>query len=107
MTLDNSDDERMIAVDQEHSKSKCSALLKSVRSTEKRNTMSTKSNTLSAKEVAAMCDMTPKNFRKHLRSLSIAADRKEKRYSFTSKQANKIVAQLTAEQETEQETVSA
>jgi hypothetical protein len=68
--------------------------------------MSTKSKTLSAKEVAAMCDMTPKNFRKHLRSLSIAADRKEKRYSFTSKQADKIVAQLTAE-ETEQETASA
>lgn len=59
--------------------------------------MSTKSSTLSAKEVAAMCDMTPKNFRKHLRSLDIAQERKEKRYAFTSKQADKIVAQLTEE----------
>lgn len=56
-----------------------------------------KSATLSAKEVAAMCDMTAKNFRKHLRELSIQAERKEKRYSFTSKQADKIVAQLTAD----------
>lgn len=56
-----------------------------------------KTQTLSAKEVAAMCDMTAKNFRKHLRSLSIAQERKEKRYSFTAKQAEKIVAQLCAE----------
>ena len=56
-----------------------------------------KNEKLSAKEVAAMCDMTPKNFRKHLRSLSIAQDRKEKRYSFTTKQAEKIVAQLSAD----------
>ena len=59
--------------------------------------MSTKTSTLSAKDVAAMCDMTAKNFRKHLRSLDIAQERKEKRYSFTAKQADKIVAQLTAE----------
>lgn len=60
------------------------------------------STTLSAKEVAAMCDMTPKNFRKHLRSLDIAQERKEKRYAFTSKQADKIVAQLTEETVTEE-----
>lgn len=59
--------------------------------------MSTKTSTLSAKDVAAMCDMTAKNFRKHLRSLDIAQERKEKRYAFTAKQADKIVAQLTAE----------
>lgn len=58
-----------------------------------------KSNTLSAKEVAAMCEMTPKNFRKHLRNLEIA--KKDKRYSFTSKQAEKIVATLAAETEDE------
>ena len=66
-----------------------------------------KSATLSAKEVAAMCDMTPKNFRKHLRSLNISQERKEKRYAFTSKQADKIVAQLTAEDESETESASA
>ena len=59
--------------------------------------MSKKTSTLSAKEVAAMCDMTPKNFRKHLRTLGTFTDRKEKRYSFTSKQADKIVSQLTAD----------
>ena len=62
--------------------------------------MSKKTSTLSAKEVAAMCDMTPKNFRKHLRTLGTFADRKEKRYAFTSKQADKIVAALTVEDDT-------
>jgi phage antirepressor YoqD-like protein len=56
-----------------------------------------KNEKLSAKEVAAMCDMTAKNFRKHLRQLNTFADRKEKRYSFTSKQAEKIVATLAAD----------
>jgi phage antirepressor YoqD-like protein len=58
-----------------------------------------KTDRLSAKEVAAMCDMTAKNFRKHIREMQTFADRKEKRYAFTSKQADKIVAQLTAEDE--------
>lgn len=61
--------------------------------------MSKKTSTLSAKEVAAMCDMTPKNFRKHLRELSIQSERKQKQYQFTSKQADKIVAQLTADED--------
>lgn len=68
--------------------------------------MSTKSSTLSAKEVAAMCDMTPKNFRKHLRDNDISRDRKEKRYAFTSKQADKIVALFTAD-ETDETSASA
>jgi phage antirepressor YoqD-like protein len=63
--------------------------------------MSKKTSTLSAKEVAAMCDMTPKNFRKHLRNLGTFTDRKEKRYAFTSKQAEKIQATLAAAEETE------
>ena len=62
-----------------------------------------KSSTLSAKEVAAMCNMTPKNFRKHLREASIQAERKQKQYQFTSKQADKIIAQFTAEDESETE----
>jgi phage antirepressor YoqD-like protein len=57
-----------------------------------------KSDTLSAKEVAAMCNMTAKNFRKHLRENSIQSERKQKQYQFTSKQADKIVAQFTAEE---------
>ena len=87
----------MIAVDQTQARSKRRSSEYS-RLAEKRNTMS-KSKTLSAKEVAAMCDMTPKNFRKHLRNLQTFADRKEKRYAFTAKQAEKIVAQLVSEDE--------
>jgi phage antirepressor YoqD-like protein len=55
-----------------------------------------KNDSLSAKEVAAMCNMHPKNFRKHLRENDIKQDRKETRYAFTSKQAEKIVAEFTA-----------
>jgi phage antirepressor YoqD-like protein len=61
-----------------------------------------KSDKLSAKEVAAMCNMTAKNFRKHLRENSIQAERKQKQYEFTSKQADKIVAQFAADEEIEQ-----
>ena len=61
------------------------------------------SNTLSAKEVAAMCDMTAKNFRKHLRESDISQDRKQKQYSFTQKQAEKIVALFTDDSDDERE----
>lgn len=56
-----------------------------------------KTEKLSAKEVAAMCDMTPKNFRKHLREKQLVANHERTaRYAFTSKQAEKIVASLAA-----------
>ena len=58
-----------------------------------------KANYLAAKDVAQRLNMTPKNFRKHLRTLEVQAERKQKQYRFTEKQADAIVAKLSHEDE--------
>jgi phage antirepressor YoqD-like protein len=62
--------------------------------------MSKTAKKFAAKEVAAMCDMTAKNFRKHLRDAQLVANHERAaRYVFTQKQADRLVKIFTAETE--------
>jgi hypothetical protein len=59
-----------------------------------------KTEKFSAKQVAAMCDMTAKNFRATLRKHALVANHKRaERYAFTKSQANKLVAKLAVDEQ--------